>query len=235
MRGTLVAEMDLITKNLIVGAGLPTSPPGLAFQIPGTPEITFDRLNHIFGEIAAMFAYRTFQSGPEGESAQIFGATPHQVVSIQPGLIQVQEPIELSPEKATEKVQRVFSIAAKHLSVTQILGFGIKWIAHMPINSKDARAFVIDQVYKQSDQVLEVLGLGGRQWLGMKYVAQDPLGQKQFTVVIEPFLADETHLYIDVDANFGPGVELGEIKAKADEVLDYIRVPVKQYLEKFGA
>ncbi len=225
--------MDLITKHLVVGVALPVAPPG--FQIPGTPEITFDRLNHIFGEVATAFGYRNFQSAPEGNTAQIFGATPEQLINVQPGLIQVQEPIELSPERAAEKAQKVVKIAAKHLGLGQIFGFGIKWISHLPITSNDARAFVIDHIYSQSDEALSALGLGGHQWAGMKYVTQAVDSNVQYTLVIEPLHADPTQLFIDVDANYGPGVGLDDIEAKAGEVLEYVRVPVKNYLDKLGA
>lgn len=222
--------MDLIARALIVGSVLPAAPPGVTQ--PGVPEITFDKMNRIFGEVASRFGYRSFQSNPEGTSGQIQKTTPGNAVVIQPGLLQVQDTVERTPELATDQVEDVFQIAAQHLQIMEVLQLGVKWVFNLPIPSRDAAGFVLHHLVRRSEDDLAELSLGGTVWAGTKFVTSSVSGDAQYTVLIEPLVADMTQLYLDVDANFPGSQTLDRVKERAIDVLQYVRTPLKNYIER---
>ena len=224
--------VELNTRNLVIGVVVPSAVPGVPMQ--GAPEVTFDRLNHIFGEVASAFGYRNFQSSPEGNAGQILGAVPTSNITIQPGLIQVMDAVDLTAARSAEKAHKVLQIVAKHLKVTTVLQIGVKWLLHAPVSSRDAVTFVREAMTSQSEADLSALGLGGDQYLGLKYVSNDVPRTKVYTLTIEPLQADKTQLYIDIDTAF-VGASLSDVEQKAKEAHEYVDVAVKQYLEKLGA
>jgi hypothetical protein len=224
--------VELNPQNLVIGLVVPAPMPGLPSQ--GAPTVTFDSLNHVFGEVASQFGYRNFTSSPEGNAGQIMGATPQSAIIVNPGLIQVMDAVELTAERSAEKVQQVLKIIAKHLSVTSVIQIGVKWLFHAPVKSRDAATFVREALTTQSSSDLASIGLGGRQYVGLKVVSGDQAGTTIYSLTVEPLQADETQLFIDIDAAV-VGAGLGDVESKAKDVLTYIRVPVTQLLEKLGA
>ncbi|HEX5468774.1 MAG TPA: hypothetical protein VFW80_06980 [Gaiellaceae bacterium] len=217
--------MDLIPQVLI--AGLFTPPP----QVTGGPQVTIDRLNHIWAEVAPSHRYRQFQMAPDGSSAQFVGASEDEMVLIQPPLIQIRDTVELSPEASAGKAQDILKVIARHLGVSQFFNFATRLVYWAPAPESDARGFVLHRLLgKTEDDLGELVG-GGSIWAGVKYViAQDGT---QYALTIEPLQRDEKMLYIDLDAQFPGELEsLDAVSQRASDASTYLRQAVNRYLDK---
>ena len=230
--------MELVTNGLVVGLVFPVVPPGMSAPSTGVPEITFDHLSRIFGEVAPAYGYRNFQSDPGGNGGRISGPDPRNGVAIQPGLVQFFDAVDLGPAKATENAVGVLRIVAKHLGLAHVLQVGVKWTFKTTPPGSDGRAFVLSRLLSRTEGEIAELSLGGSIWAGARFVTRSPDEQSQFGVRIEPLELDQTQLYLENDAAFmerTPGVLASSASGLADavrEALEHVQGPVMNYLEK---
>jgi len=227
--------MELRATGLVVGLIVPTVPQGV--RVPGVPEITFDRLSRIFGELAPSYGYRDFQSSPAGDSAKIGGGDSQGALLIQPGLVQFIDAVPMAPEVSQENAIGVLRTVAKHLQMEVVVQLGVKWVFNAPTPEGEGKSLVLEQLLKMADADIEELSLGRSIWAGARFQTQGADDQA-ISTRIEPLEADPTKLYIECDATFPEraprllsGGAAGVLQAIID-VLAYARGPVQGYLEK---
>jgi hypothetical protein len=215
--------MELIPKALVVGifAAVQPSPSAL---------VTTDKLNRIWAEVAPRHGYRQLQLAPDGSAAQFLGATPDDSATIQLPLLQVRSSIGMGAANAADAAQDVLRSMANHIGISQFFNLGIKHILYGSLGSNDARGFVMTQLLKKSEADLEGLQRGGTIWSGLKYGIGGVDGA-QYTLVVEPLLADNKYVYIDLDAQFPGAVSLDAVKDRAREAEQFATGAVKEYLD----
>jgi hypothetical protein len=219
--------MDLIPKALIVGVFA-------AVQPTATPTVTPEKLNRIWAEVAPRHGYRQLQLGPDGSAAQFFGATPDEGATIQLPLIQVRESTTLGAANAADDAQDILKAIATNLSINQFFNLGIKHVFHVAVPDNDARGFVMRKLSGKADDELEGLERGGSLWSGLKYGITGA-DEAQYTLVIEPWLADNHFIFLDLDVQFPGATTLEKVKERAREAEQYASGPVKAYLDKAEA
>jgi hypothetical protein len=215
--------VEFIPKALVVGVFA-------AVQQGPTPPVTEDKLNRIWAEVAPRQGYRQLQLTPDGSGAQFLGATIEEGVTIQLPLIQVRSTISTTAQQVAGEIQTTFRTIAKHLGLAQFFNLGIKHVYHLPIRTNDARGFVLQKLLRKAEDEVGMLERGGPLWAGLKYGAAGADGS-QFVLVIEPWLADERFLILDLDAQFPGAVSIEAIKERAAEAGEYLGHAVKEYLD----
>jgi len=221
----------LFPKSLVVGIATPAGLiPGATG--PGFGEVTIDRLNRIWAELAPIYGYRSLQLSPEGNAGQLVGTSPGDQVVIQPPLLQVRDSVQMTAEQAADKAQAILKVVARHLQATQFVSLGVKWIYLADAPANDARAFMLNRALSKAESELEMLTLGGDFFVGTKYVSRSPAEDKLYTVHVEPLVADPTKLYIDLDAQHGGAlIELDRIKSAVLDVHQYAVSAIGGYLD----
>lgn len=233
--GDRLSSMELIANGLVVGLIFPQVPQGV--RVPGIPEVSFDRLSRIFGELAPIYGYRDFQSNPGGEGARISGGESQGQVIIQSGLVQFLDAVPMSAEVSAENALGVIRTVAKHLPLESVLQLGVKWIFAAPAVDGDAKALVLNRLLKITDSDIAELSLGRSIWAGARFHTQGADGQFISTRV-EPLEVDLSKLYVECDATFPerPTRVLAEgasgVAQAIADVLKYARGPLWNYLEK---
>jgi len=216
--------MELLPKAMIVGVYAAVPPTAVA------PPVTEERINRIWAEVAPRQGYRQLQIAPDGSSAQFLGRTGDDGVSIQLPVIQVRTAIGLTQEKAADEVQVVLKAVAKHLGLTEFFNLGIKHIYHAPVADRDARSFVQLRLLGKDEPSLDRLLRGGDFWTGLKLGLSAPDGSF-YLLTLEPWLADNQAIFVDLDAQF-PGVaNLDDVRDRAREAHEYAQTAVKEYLD----
>ena len=219
--------MEFVPKALIVGVFAAVQPS------PAAP-VTAEKINRIWAEVAPRQGYRQLQLAPDGSGAQFVGGHPDDGLTIQLPLIQVRANIEMTAEKAADEVQTTFKTIAKHLGLGQFFNLGIKHVYHAPIPTNDARGHVLRRVLGKNEDEVGPLQRGGQFWGGVKYGAGAP-DNSQFVLTIEPWLADDRFIFIDLDAQF-PGVTtLDTLKDRARDAEQYLTGAVREYLDSAEA
>lgn len=214
-----IAPVELIPKALIIGLFTPMQPGSLDRE----------RVNRIWNEISARHDYRQFNITPD--AAQFLGASADDALVLQPPLVQIRSSARLGLQNAADEAGVALKAVAKHLSITQFFNLGIKHVYHSPAPDKDALSFVLRRLLgKEEGGDLGALERGGRFWAGLKYGADAP-DESSYTLVIEPFLADNQYLFIDLDAQFPGPVDLDRVTERAREAEDYADQAMRQYLE----
>jgi hypothetical protein len=221
--GSRIAAVDFIPKALIVGVFAAVQPGPAA-------AVTEEKLNRIWGEVAPRQRYRQLQLAGDGSGAQFLGATADDGVTIQLPLIQVRETIKTSAAQAAGEIQTTFRIIAKHLGIAQFFNLGVKHVYHAPIPTNDARDFVLQRLLRKSEDEVGMLDRGEGFWAGLKYGAAAPDGS-QFVLTLEPWLADDRYVFLDLDAQFPGAVSIDAIKDRAAEAEEYLGA-VKEYLDR---
>lgn len=216
--------MQLIPKMLIVGVFTP--PPG----VPGTPPLTQDKLNRIWSEVQPLYGYRQYQTLPDNAGAQFIGAQADIGVTIQPPLLQVRELIDTTAAQAADRAESILKVISRVLGTSQFFNLGIRHVYHAAVEDNDAIGFVMRRVLKKSEEELETLQVGGSIWAGTKYVAAGP--DVQYALVIEPLIADNRYVILDLDANFPGAATLEGITNRARDAERYITSSVNAYLDQ---
>jgi hypothetical protein len=219
--------MNLIPKALVVGIFMP--PPG----VPGTGAVTPEKLNRIWNEVGPSLGYRQLQLAPDGTGAQFIGSTPQQSVTIQPPLLQVMDPIELTPGQSLDKAVTILKAAERHLGISQFFNLGIRHIYHAPMPDNDSRGFVMARVLRWDPEDLSELEAGGKVTAGVKFYILTPA--VNYTLSIEPFIADPSQLILDLDAQFPGPTALDSVKNRAEDADDYLTKTVKGYLDRLSS
>lgn len=215
--------MDFIPKAMVVGIFA-------AVQAGPTQTVTEEKLNRIWAEVAPRQGYRQLHLAGDGSGAQFLGATTDDGVTIQLPLIQVRATIGTTAGQVAGEIQSTFRTIAKHLGVAQFFNLGIKYVYHAPIATNDARGFVLQRLLRKSEGDVGMLERGGGFWGGLKFGAGGPDGS-QFVLVVEPWLADDRFLYVDLDAQFPGALSIDAIKERAAEAEEYLGHGVREYLD----
>lgn len=215
--------MEFIPKALVVGVFA-------AVQPSATPVVTQEKLNRIWAEVAPRQGYRQLQLAPDGSGAQFLGNSADDGTTIQLPLIQVRSTITTTAEKAVDEVQTTLKVIAKHLGLAQFFNLGVKHIYHAPISTNDARGFVLRNVLRKGEEDVGGLERGGSFWAGLKFGAGAP-DNSQFILTVEPWLADDKFVFLDLDAQFPGVITLDQVKDMAKDAENYFSGPVRAYLD----
>lgn len=210
--------MELIPKALIVGVFAATQ--------PGPPDR--ERVNRIWSELSARHDYR--QLSHTGESVQFMGIGPDDALIIQPPLVQVRSTAKMGVQNAADEAQVAIKTVARHLGYTQFFNLGIKHVFHAPAPNANAEEFVMRQLLGRDPADLGELERGVGVWGGLKYRMAAP-DQSVYTLVIEPFVADNQFLFVDLDAQFPGAADTDRIQERAREAEEYADRAIRQYLE----
>ncbi len=145
--------------------------------------------------------------------------------------MQVRASITTTAKDTADEIQTTLKTIAKHLGLAQFFNLGVKHVYHVPIPTNDGRGFVLNRLLQKSEADLGVLERGGPFWGGLKFGAGGP-GDSQFVLVIEPWLADDRFVFLDLDAQFPGAVSLDDIRERSREAEEYLGVAVKEYLDR---
>lgn len=221
-----LGPMELIPKVIVAGLFM-NPPPGI---IPGGPEVTVDRLNRAWSELAPKYMFRQFQIAPDGTSAQFTGTSNDDAVILNPPLLQVRDQIALNAAKSADKAEDIIKTMARHLGAQQFVNLGIRLVYHAPAPDRDARGFIMSRLLgKTSDDLGELSG-GGTSWVGIKVVSV--IENRQYTLVIEPLQRDESLLFIDLDVQCPGEVDLDAIHSRAKDSEGFLKNAVNAWLDK---
>lgn len=215
--------MEFIPRALVVGLFAATQ--------PGAAPVTEEKINRIWSEVAPRQAYRQLQMAPDGSGAQFVGKTPSDGATIQLPLIQVRSNIETTAANSADEAQVTIRSIAKHLGLAQFFNLGIKLVYHAPVLTNDARGFLLNNVLRKGSDELGMLERGGPFWAGVKYGAA-AADNSHYTLAIEPWLADDKFLFIDLDVQYPGAITIDDIADRAGEAAEYLSGPVKEYLDR---
>jgi hypothetical protein len=216
--------MQLIPKALVVGGFLPPA-------APGQQQISVDRINRIWADLAPTYGYTQLQMAPDGTMAQFLGRTPEDGLTVQPPLVQVRSTVTGTARIAAESAEAIIGSIIRHLSASQIFNLGIRHVYTAPLFDNDARRYVLRQLLRSTeDDLVELAADPERAWGGVKYVIPQP--DRQYTLTLEPFQADQMRsVYIDLDAQFPNATDVGSISSRAREAQDYLSTAVNRFLD----
>lgn len=212
------STVELIPRALVLGV--------FAATPPGVPDR--ERLNRVWGELSARQDYRQFTV--TGDGAQFAGASADDALVIQPPLIQVRSTARLGAQNAADEGQVAIKTVARHMGWAQFFNLGIKHVFTVNAPNNDARGFALRHLLHADESAYGVLERGADFWGGLKFGANGADGTA-YTVVVEPLIADNQLLFIDLDAQFPGPVDPDRITDKAAEAFDYATNALRQYLE----
>jgi hypothetical protein len=219
-----IPRVQLIPRALVVGGFVPPAP-------PGQQQVTVERVNRIWSELAPVHGFTQLQMVPDGSGANFVGRTPDDGVMIQPPLIQTRSQIGTTAEQAADDAQAIFAAVLRHLGIGQLFNVGIRLVYNAPMPDNDARSFVLRRVLSADEDRLADLAAGSEAlWGGVKYVV--PLPDRQYTLTIEPLQLDDMRsLFIDLDAQFPGEAPVDSITRRAADAQGYLAGPVDRYLD----
>jgi hypothetical protein len=158
------------------------------------------------------------------------GLGPDDALIVQPPLVQVRSTAKMGVQNAADEAQVAIKTVTLHLGYTQFFNLGIKHVFHAPAPRANAEEFVMRQLLRRDPADLAELERGAGVWGGLKYrmAAAD---QSVYTLTIEPFIADNQFLFIDLDAQFLGPAQVDTIKERAREAEEYADRAIRRYLE----
>jgi hypothetical protein len=211
--------MEFIPKALVVGV--------FAAVAPGAASV--DVINRIWMQLSRRMGYRQLIQGGEG-GAQ-FVTDPENAFLIQPPLLQFRSPVTMGYKNAAEDAEVCLKVAAEHLGAKQFANLGIKHILHVTAPNNDAKSYVQNQLLSGADEGLSALvGPAGSGWVGVKY-GINPSDNAAMTLVIEPLVADNAFVFVDLDAQHQGEVDLDRVTDRASDVERFLTETVRPYLE----
>lgn len=221
--------MEPLYRRLVVG---------LVPQPSEVPPAPFNKedLQRVFFDVSQDYPYQQFHFLP-GESGMQLTNSPEDLVVIQPGLFQVQAPVDLTPERAREKAVDIQKIIATRLRARSFLVAGIKVVAHVPApgDRPDAKAFVTDQLMREAGAAAQDLGpdfFGGA--IRYRALADDNLREEVLS--IEPFVNDNSYIFVDYDVQRRqPFQDLDVLADWIDEAFSFVSGPTMRILEERAA
>jgi hypothetical protein len=215
--------MQPLFRNLVVGVAPQPR------KMPPTP-FTKEELQRCFFDVTRSYPYSQFAFLPIDGGAQLLNG-PEDRVLIQPGLLQLLTPVELTAELARQKAVDVFSAIAERLQLAAFVQTGIKVVAHVvaPGENPDARMFVSERLMggSRADE-LGASFFGG----GVKY--RSLASSCEQNLLVEPLIADEEnkHLWLDYDMQRRESTDtLDKVGEWIDDAFDFIRGPAMSLLE----
>lgn len=205
-------------------------------QIPPAPFGSED-LQRVFMDVTRDHPYQSFGYLPGGMGAQLTNG-PEDSVMLQPGLFQVQAQMDgaiaLTTEAATDKAMSILRTASARLKVEAFLQCAIKVVALVsaPGPSPDAKAFVSERLMRGNEQA-EIMAsgyFGG----GVRFRRVDPSGTGEDSLGIEPFIQDNTFLFVTHDvAKIGaphPIDDLDHVSSMIEDAFKFIAGPTMSLL-----
>ena len=212
--------MEPLFRQLVVGlVPQPT-------QIPPAPFARED-LQRAFFDVTREHPYQQFAFLP-GDSGAEFANSVEDGVAVQPALIQVRTPVDLTPERAREKAIDVVRVLRKRLAIASFLLCGIKVVAHVPAPG-EARTFVAERLMREAERIEE---LGPHYFAGgLKYRSLEDEGLVEGVLLVEPLIQDDKLIFIDYDIQRrtpSDGSQLGEW---IDDAFAFVRGPAIQLLK----
>ena len=211
--------MDFLPKAFVVGV-FAALPPAAASS---------DAINRIWMQLSRRMGYRQLVQGGEG-GAQ-FITSPEDALVITPPLIQFRHPATLGFANAADDAQVCLKTVGEHLGSPELSNLGIKHVAWWPAQQKDARAFVQNQLLPGAGADLPDLARGGDGWVGVKYGIDGP-DSARTTLVIEPLMADNSFVFVDLDVQHPGVVDLDRITDRTADSERYLSDTVQPYLER---
>jgi len=182
-------------------------------------------LTRLYAEINERYEYGTFHFLPDGaRMAQL-----EDELLIQQTRIQVNEAVQVHFEMAKEKTLDLFQIITTRLGLRQFLAFGTKIIATLPADgAMAATTFIERSMLKITEEQFGYLGPGRRgTGIRMNFQKEGSI----YDLRIEPFFADLSQIYIELDAQFPqPFNDLSGIEGKMDKVYGYLFGEVRDFL-----
>ena len=185
--------MEPVFRQLIVGLIPQPS------AVPPAP-YPMEELEQVVFEITQDYPFQQFDFLP-GETGLQLTNTPSDVVIVQPGLHQVQAPVELTQERAREKAATIIDRISKGLNTADYLAYGVKVVAHVPLPGAhpDGKRFVSEKLMRTEDLARE-LGpdfFGG----GVKYRSISDDAALEEVLLVEPFVPDNSLVFVDFDVH----------------------------------
>ena len=216
-------NVDPLFRSLVVGV-VPAPRPAQA------QAFTKEELQRTFFDVTKAYAFSQFAFLPIDGGAQLVNG-PDDRILIQPGLIQILTPVELTAERARQKAVDLLRIMSTRLAIDGFQQVGLKVVAHVlaPGSTPDARQFVSHRL--MSGDRADELGptfFGG----GVKYRSISE--RMEQNLLVEPLIADtdNKHLWIDYDVQRAePADDTEAVGAWIDEAFDFVRGPVMTILE----
>lgn len=234
--------VELIPKALIVGflrgqlvnLGQVS---GIA-QVPGTSLISRDIINRIWGEVVKEYpSYQSLQFDPSGRGGVFVGQSgPDDLVLIQPTLLQVRTPVdEYGVDRTASKVAFILRTILHQYSGPPSVNLGIKIIAWAPSPnpSKDATAFIRNELVKQDEAFTTMAGSMDLQ-IGLKVITTQDASLTR-TLLIEPLQVDKTTLYLDLDSQVPGLVDEARLEDNIKKAYEFLDKPVRHMLENATA
>lgn len=207
--------MEPLFRILVVGVvPAPT-------ELPPAPFAAED-LQRIYLDVSRTVPYSQFGFLPADQGAQFLNP-PSDRVMVQPGLVQIHTPVDSTAERAREKALTVLRVATDRLKLSQFLQGGIKVIAHVAAPPTGAKAFVADRLMGSQSDRLNELGpdfFGG----GVKFRAITDNRAREDVLLIEPYVADDTFIWLDYDVKrHQPFTTLDQLGGWIDDAFDFVR------------
>ena len=218
--------MQLIPKQLVVGLFTPTGLPGTADQL--TP----DKINRAWAELASRHGYTQLQLAPDGTAANFLGATPEDGITIQPPLLQFRTSVRTTVEQAGDSAQDALKALTRQLGASSFQQLGVKVIIWAVAPDNDAAGFVLHRVFARSEDELAILSGAGSLMTGAKFIVRD--AASVHTVLVEPLLRDPKFLFLEVDAQFAGAADLDRIVTRVKDVDVFLTRTVAGFLEGLG-
>ncbi len=227
--------MELIPRALIAGLMVQsqvvsTGPVNVMLQAPGTG-ITRQMINNIWSDVVKEYpSYQSLQIDPSGNGGLFIGAGPEDVAIIQPPLVQVRDTVEGGVRPAGNKVAKVFQSAAHYLPAAAPTNLGVKLVYWAPAPGHDAKSFILSELLGSSaDDVQRLAG-------AMDYAGSAKLTLTSesvvYTLSIEPFNADNSYLFLDLDVQFPGIVDLNTIQDRLASVESFMASQVRDFLDR---
>jgi hypothetical protein len=182
-----VSRMPLIYRTLVLG--LVPQP-----QV-SVPSLGREELQRAYFDVTKGHPYQQFVMG--GDGAQFVNA-PDDVVTVQPGLIQVSTPVS-TKERTRTKVVEIATAVAERARMRAFVQCGIKVVATFPVpGGGDAREFMATLM--GGNDRAKVLGEeffdAGVKYRELPVEGAEPREQ---VLLIEPFVSSMTDLWISYD------------------------------------
>jgi hypothetical protein len=219
--------MEFVPKHLVAGMYLPQS------SSPGSPVVTMEKLNMIWSQVSPVYDYRQLQVAADRSAGAFIGVTEEDRVTIQPPLVQVRTPIDMTARKAAEKAKHIVEVISGILGVSQFYNLGIRFILHCVVPGGDSNAAILHRVMEKEEKELLALRAGGDISAGVRFFVNPSQGVR-YVITIEPLFAQPSFLFLDLDAAFdGPVGSPDSITERADEVEEYLRKGVGSFLDQY--
>lgn len=214
----------------------------LAPQLTQIPPPAFDRdaLQVVFAEITREgFPYQQFGFLPSGRGAQ-FHNGDEDAVELRPALLQIQAkmngPDLLTAPMATDKVARIFKVAAEHLGVEAFIQSAIQIVASVDAPEGDARSFAEAHLLHDAEQS-KALGEGyfGGGVRFRRLFGPPPQGEDNLS--IEPDVNDNTLLFVDFQSTriaTREIISLEQMSNRVSAAFEFVSEPTMRLLERQG-